>query len=443
MINLSVLRAILELKDNMSPALKNATANLESTGRAFTGAGRALLPLSIAIAGIGIASLKFATDLNAGMANVATLIPGNTARVEQLKSAVQDLAIAHGKPTQDLVAGLYQTISAFGDQAGDTVEILRINSMAATAGLATTIDAINLTSAVTKGFGDTTAAAVQKASDLAFITVKLGQTTFPELASSIGRVVPLAAKLKISQEELFAGFATLTGVVGSTAEVSTQLSAILRAMLKPTDDMQKAIAHLGFSGAEAMLSQLGMVGSLQALIGTTDGSTEAVAKLFGQAEALTSVFALTGAQAGTFSEKLAAMQDEAGKTAEAFKEQTEGINAAGFALQQLKSTTEVTAQKLGDVLLPIAVNITKAILSVSDVVIQAVDWFGELPGPVQTVTVGFVGLVAAIGPVLIVLGAVVSGVGALLPVILAAKVAFIAVAGAIATAGSAVEEHCP
>ena len=51
------------------------------------------------------------------MANVATLIPGSTARVEEIKTAVQDLAVAHGRQTQDLVGGLYQTISAFGDRA--------------------------------------------------------------------------------------------------------------------------------------------------------------------------------------------------------------------------------------------------------------------------------------------------------------------------------------
>ena len=51
-------------------------------------------------------------------------------------------------------------------------------------------------------------------------------TTFPELAASIGRVVPVAAKMNVAQEELFAGFATLTGVTGSAAEVSTQLAGI-------------------------------------------------------------------------------------------------------------------------------------------------------------------------------------------------------------------------
>lgn len=58
------------------------------------------------------------------MANVATLIPGATQRVQTLKAAVRDLSVAHGKDSQDLASGPYQTISAFGDRAGRTMEIL-------------------------------------------------------------------------------------------------------------------------------------------------------------------------------------------------------------------------------------------------------------------------------------------------------------------------------
>ena len=61
----------------------------------------------------------------------------------------------------------------------------------------------NLLSAVTKGYGDTSAEAVQKAADLSFATVRLGQTTFPELAAAMGKVIPLASTLGVEQEQLF------------------------------------------------------------------------------------------------------------------------------------------------------------------------------------------------------------------------------------------------
>ena len=128
------------------------------------------------------------------------------------------------------------------------MEILRINSEAAAAGVATTEDAIALTSAVTKAYGDTPAAAVQQASDLALVTVRLGQTSFPELAAAIGKTTPLAAQIGVRQEELAASYATLTGVVGSTSKVSTGLRGILSGLIRPTKGLREAVAALGAAG---------------------------------------------------------------------------------------------------------------------------------------------------------------------------------------------------
>lgn len=306
------------------------------------------------------AAAKANMNLNAEMANVATLIPGNVKRIEELKRSVQSLAVETGKSTSDLSNGLYQIVSAFGDSA-ESAEKLEINAKAAAAGLATTLEAINLTSAVTKGYGDVSAAATQRVADLAFLTVKLGQTTFPELAASIGRVVPLAASLKVSQDELFAGFATLTGVTGNAAEVSTQYAAILRAMLNQTEQMTLAIRALGYETAEEMLKTEGLTGALRKLIATTDGTQESVAALFGRAEALTAVFALTGAQAETFDRKLKEIQRSVGATDEAFKEQTEGINKQGFALEQLKQKWSLFVQTIGEKLIPVVEAVTNTL----------------------------------------------------------------------------------
>lgn len=385
-------------------AFSAAGKDLKGFGTEMTSVGKALtIGLSAPLVAAGGVAVKFALDFNKAMANVATLIPGNTARVNELKVSVQDMAIATGKSTGDLADGLYQVISAFGDTA-DTVHILEINARAAAAGLATTTDAINLTSAVTKGYGDTSAEAVQKASDLAFVTVKLGQTTFPELAASIGEVIPVGAALGATQEELFAGFATLTGVTGNAASVSTQLSAILRAMIKPTDDMAGAIKRLGYDGAQALVSERGVVGALRALIGTTDGSQEAIGKLFGRAEALTAVFALSGGQAEVFDTKLQQVRQSAGATDEAFREQAEGVNKAGFQWEQFKQQAVVAAQKLGDELLPVILDVARNLKPLVDKVVDGVKAFGDLPDPLKKTAIG-IGLVAIVaGPAAIFVG---------------------------------------
>ncbi len=416
-VSIGTLKGYLLLEDTLTPALTRASAKLTTTGKRLnelgqqtSAAGRAMLPLSAAVGALGLGAVTMARDFNAGMANVATLIPGNTQRVKELKGSVQDMAVAVGKSTTDLTDGLYQVVSAFGDTT-DTVKILDINARAATAGLATTTDAINFTSAVTKAYGDTSAEAVQQASDLAFIVTKLGQTTFPELSASIGNVAPFAATLNVRQEELAAAFATLTGVTGNAAMVSTQLRAVLASMLKPTTEMEAAIAGLEYASASAMIQELGMVGAMQALIAKTDGSKQAIGELFGQVEGLNAVFALTGGQADTFATKMAATNQVSGASAEAFREQTQGVNAAGFAWNQFKQEVVTTAQRFGDDLIPHLQRAGEVMRPLWDAVTWGVDVFGRLPAALQTTGVALGVLMVAAAPVLIGLGTLISLAG--------------------------------
>lgn len=326
-------------------------ANDKQFGKVISGLGKSaaigLAAVATAVIGIGAAGLIASTQFNEGMANVASLIPGNVKRVGELKDAVQDMSIEFGASTRDLTSGLYQSISAFGDTA-DTVKLLEINTKAAAAGVATVTDSINLTSAVTKAYGDTSAKSVQQAADLALMTVRLGQTTFPELAASIGRVTPMSKNLKISQEELFATFATLTGVTGKASEVSTQMAAAQRALANPTDDATTAFKKSGYATAQAAIDHLGYVGALGLLTDEAKKTHKPLADFIQDQEGQTFALAITGAQAGEYTKKLGEMKTAAGTTDEAFKEQTDGVNALGFAWKQLKSLGVVALQELGD-----------------------------------------------------------------------------------------------
>ena len=370
-----------------------------------------MLGVTLPLVAAGGAALKFATDLNKGMANVATLIPGQIARVKELKVGVQDMAIATGKSTADLTEGLYQVISAFGDTS-ESLAKLELNARAGAAGLASTANALAYTSAVTKAYGDISFEATKKAADLAFKVIELGQTTFPELAEAIGRVVPLAATLKVKQVELSAGFATLTGVTGKTSEVSTQLAAIMRAMIKQTEPMRVAIRRLGYDTAEAMVAELGLVDALTRLIGTTDGTQEAVAKLFGRAEALNAVFALTGAQAETFREKLAKLKDSTGALDKAWDEQTKGINKFGFQLNVLKERTLALARQFGEALIPAFSTILDKLEPMTESAGKLAKAFADMDPKLQGIAVSAGLIAAASGPIIKLVGAL-TGAGAI------------------------------
>jgi TP901 family phage tail tape measure protein len=404
-------------------------------GKTFSNVGSNLtVGLTLPIAGAATAVVKFAMDFEKGMSNIATLIPGNTQRIKELGRSVQDMAVQTGKSTDDLTEGLYQVVSAFGDSA-DTVKVLEINAKAAAAGMATTTDAINLTSAVTKGYGDTSAKAVQKASDLAFQTVKLGQTTFPELASSMGKVIPVAAQLGIKQEELFAVFATGTGVTGSAAEVTTQLRGALVGLQKPSEEMTVALQTLGFNSGEAALESLGLKGTLDALKTTTGGNVNEMVKLFGSTESWALVSALAGSQSDVFASKLQSMNKSVGATEEAFGEVSK---TTAFTFAQLQQQLVTTGQQLGEALAPVLLTLlNEYIKPLIERIKQWATAFQNADKETKTMIVGLVALLAAIGPISSAVGVMITAFKALLVIMtpLVLKVAAVT-AAVIALAAS-------
>jgi len=407
--------------NKLSKAAKIAQTKVKSIGKASQDAGRKMaslgkkltVGLTLPIVGAGVASLKFARDLNEGMANVSTLMSGGIESVKKLKTTVQDMSVETGKSTDDLTDGLFQVISAFQESA-DNAEQLSAVTRASVAGRSSTVEALNLLSAVTKGYGDTSSDALKKVSDLAFMTNKLGQTTFPELAASMGKVVPLAATFKTSQEDLFTVFATATGITGNAAEVSTQLSSIYSGMLNPTKELKAVIKDLGFKSAISMLETKGLAGSLEALGEEVGTSKEELGKLFARKEAQVLLFSLLGEQAGDFSDKLGQMQNVMGATDEAYKKQTEGINKAGHAWNQTRARMVRFAQNVGDKLIPIVTRFFKKLdpwLKKLEAMDDAtLEWWMK-----------FVGLHAAIGPVVLVVGALAVKVGTLLTMMKAAS----------------------
>lgn len=391
MIKTAPIKTEIIGEDRLSKQLDQAQKRAKKFSQSMAKLGSNLTKyVSVPLAGAGVASVKFAIDLNKSMANIATLLPKNEKAVHQLKKEIQDLSVETGTSTDDLASGMYDVISAFGDTA-EKMDTLRIANKAAIAGMSTTKEAVNFLSTATKGYNLTSAEMISKFSDLAFLTVKMGVTTFPELAASMGKVIPLAGTLNVKEEELFGTMATLTGVTGNTAEVSTQLASIFSAMLTPTKDMQKMVKKLGFESASAMVKQIGLRESLIRLSQASGGISElnkevkklgfssveamvkelgfeeatnklsgalkqnddALAKLFGRKEGLIASLALLGSQSENYKNKLKDMNGWLGKSQEAYDKVDKGINKTGRSWDKTRARLMIFAQRVGDKLLPV------------------------------------------------------------------------------------------
>jgi TP901 family phage tail tape measure protein len=352
-------KKVKELKEESDKAAKSIK-RLGKSGDGLKTLGTNLnryvvLPL----AAIGAASIKSSIELNKSMASVSTLLDEPIGKIDDLKRGVQDMAVETGKATDDLSLGLFQVISALGESEQNMGQ-LSIASKAAVAGVSTTADAINLLSAAGKGYNDVSEEALKKTSDLAFMTAKLGVTTFPEMAASMGKVIPLAAQFETSQEELFATMATLTGVTGNTAEVTTQLSSVYSAFMQPSEAMDNALKKINkqnkeynFQTAGTMLKTLGFKKSIELMNDVAKGNEEQLGKIFKRKEAILGVLPLISTQSENYTEKLEAMRNATGATDEAFERQTNGINKQGHEWEKTKQRMIVFSQRLGDRLLPV------------------------------------------------------------------------------------------
>lgn len=381
-----VARELGKVKDN-----KVVKFAVEGTEKVLKGIGKAaVIGTAAAFTAVTVASagaVKSAVDYQNQMQAVGTLLDGDVSgTLQRMSGDLKKVSINTGASLSDLSAGLYDVVSAFGESS-ENVKQLEIASKAAKAGAATTSDSVALLSAVTKGYGDTSAEAMQKASDLAFQTVKLGQTTFPELASSIGQVVPLASTLKVSQEELFGAMATLTGVTGGTAEVTTQLKATMQGFLSPSTEMAKSLKALGYESGAAALEQEGLDGMLKKLKDSVNGDEVAFANLFSSVEAKNAVLALAGNQAENFSTKTAAMVTASGAADKAFKTQTASVSEM---VGKVKNAGSVMLTSLGEKALPyITAGLEKLVDKLPEME-KAFDKVAERAGPVLETVAGAV-----------------------------------------------------
>lgn len=353
---------------SLKTACSTADKNLAALGKTAKTAGKiaagAMVAAATAVATLGTAAVKSAAEYEAQLANVSTLLTGTeaevAARTAEIGDQVLEISNRTGVATADLTDGMYQVVSAFGDSA-DAAAILETAAKSAAAGNATTTDSINLLSAVTKGYGDTSAEAVQQAADLAFATVRLGQTSFPELAAGMGKVIPLASTLGLEQEQLWGAMATLTGVTGSTAEVVTQMKATMQAFLSPSKNMQAALKNMGYESGQALLESKGLQGSLDALKDAVGGNELAFAGLFSSVEAQTAVLAMAGNQAENLTSKTAEMYEATGAANTAFERQT---NTLAYDIQMIKNLGTNFLTQLGTNILPYVREFAEAALPV-------------------------------------------------------------------------------
>ena len=259
-----------------------------------------------------------------------------------LKDSVTELSKEIPLTRDELANGLYQVISN-GVPEDNWIDYLRASAKASVGGVADLGEAVKVTSTLIKNYGLSwqDATAIQ---DKIQLTAKNGVTSFEQMAQALPRVSGNAATLGVSVDDLMATFATLTGVTGNTAEVSTQLAAVFTALVKPSSEATKMAQQMGIEfNAAAIKSAGGFRQFLTQLDASVKGyaqssgmlSQEVYAKLFGSAESLRALGPLTTQLKDKFAENAEAMKGSAGTIDDAFKTMD---STSGSTIQKMKNS---------------------------------------------------------------------------------------------------------
>ena len=280
-----------------------------------------------------------------GMRAVNTMAGKNAEDLGKLKDQVAALGNEIPKTKEELSAGLYQVISN-GVPENNWIAFLEQSAKASVGGIADLGQTVTVTSTIIKNYGLEwdKAGEIQ---DKIQMTAKNGVTSFEQLAAALPRVSGNAATLDVSIDELMATFATLTGVSGNTAEVSTQLAAVFTALVKPSSEATAMAQQMGIQfDASAIKAAGGMRNFLTQL--NNDISQYAAAngmleeeiygKLFGSAESLRALIPLTGELSDKFSENVDAMAGSEGTIEQAFENMAGSGESVTQMLQNQLST---------------------------------------------------------------------------------------------------------
>ena len=253
-----------------------------------------------------VAAGKSAADFQRQLQEIQNLSAAFTPELGT--AAIRGVSDRFGFDLQQVGEGLKQIV---GDQIGTSpaaqAQFLAESAALAKSGMASLDSAARLLGGTINAFGKDVGEAGRVASVL-FSVTDLGSVTVDNLALSMGRVLPLARQLGVSLEEVGASFSVGTRTGTKHNEVATQLSGALTALIKPTEGMKRAFEQLGVSSGEALLAERGLLGGLQAVLRTTDGTGASMAKLFPNVRGLNFALKIGSQNAQAFATDLKQLQ---------------------------------------------------------------------------------------------------------------------------------------
>lgn len=376
--------------------LKGLTvSNSQMMGESLQGIGKALtLGVTAPLVGIGIKSVKTASEFEAAMSKVKAISGATGGDFKKL----EDIAKKMGATTKFTAIDSAEALKYMGMAGWKTDQMIAglppIMNLAAASGenLGTVSDIVT-DSLTAFGMKATDAA---RFSDVLAAAATNSNTNVGLMGETFKYAAPVAGALGYSIEDtaVAVGLMANAGIKGSQA--GTALRSAFTRLVKPTKEVNKGLELIGLSADDFRGKSLHeTIDILRDSFKGLDGSQQAeiASMIFGQ-RAMSGMLGIINASEEDYNKLTTAIKNSSGSADEMAKIMNDNLQGD---LVLLKSAIEGAAIAIGERLRPFIRDVVQKIK-------EWVDWFNQLDPATQDMIVKLGIFAAAIGPVVFVLG---------------------------------------
>ena len=395
----------------VAAAAESTATRVSKAGTKMTAAGKKMshaitAPVLLAAG----ASVKMATDFQASMTRVSTQAGASAKDVQILTDQVLNLGKYAEQSPKELADSLYHLKSVGMDNVSAMQALKQASDLAAVGGASLEETTNALAGAWRSGIKGATDFHGAVATVNAIIGA--GNMKMEDFNLAIGTgILPAAKTFGLSLQSVGAALALMTdeGIPANVAATRLRMSFSLLAA--PSHKAEGELNSIGLSGlklAEAMRGPGGLIGAIGLLKEHLDKSGMSASK---QAQFLSHAFGGGRSSSAIMTllnnyDVLRQKQDQVNNSMGRFDKavSTQRKTAEG-QFKLFKSTIEVLAVKLGTALLPPITRIAKQLGGLAD-------RFSKLPGPIKRGAVEAALFAAALGPVMTIMGRIMTLAGA-------------------------------
>lgn len=373
--------------DTLSSKMHQAAMGLRSFGWLAT----TVFTLPIAAAGKTV--LKSYSEFEYSMMKIVGLVGIARSEIEQWSVSVKEMSKSIGRSPLELADALYYVTSS-GYKTAAALGVVEQSAKAAAAGLGETQDIADLVTSVMNAYGQGNIS-VAKTLDVLTAAVREGKGEASQYAKVLGSVVPFAAQLGVTFDEVSGAVASMTLSGASAANAATYLRNIFMKLLKPAKQSEDALRAMGSSTAE-LRNMLGEQGLMPTLIKirelTNTYGEDMLGKVIPNIRAMLAELMLTGKNLEYNQQVMESVTNSNMDLAKAYQAVYDVTkNRLNRANAELKSSLIDLGESLKETIIPILENLAKTLANI-------VEWFIALDDSTKRTVLGFTAFLALIGP---------------------------------------------